>query len=709
MIQSIRSSKISKVVASYLALQLLLQMFQPTAMWALTGGPKQPEFNSFTPIGTSDMVDLSSGNFSYNIPIMDVGGYPLNLAYQSGVTMDQEASWVGLGWNLNVGQINRQVRGIPDDFKGDEMVYENNMKENVTVGVGVSVDVQVFGLERDENVGGSGESGSSNSSTGANNSSEDTGNVANVAENIGTISLGAKINYNNYTGVSFFPTFGLSFDVSESVAAGISLEGNAMDGPTVSPSVSLKGGLEDRSKKSAYDGSLNMGVSYNSTRGLSDFSISTSFTRSQLNEVEYEYADGTITEGTERGKALGSGSASGRISFSKPTMTPRKRTAYKDLAGTFSFSVGSSVQGTDFEGEISATAAFQQIKDKRKVEKAYGYDFTGFASAEDVIDYNRENDQVISKSLKALPVTNYTYDTYSVQAQGIGGQFRPYRSQVGHIYDEYVLDASHNFSLGVELEGGVGFHVGGNFTGIQVESSTGVWDTRARSRFIQNREDSEEVLGYEPVYYKYVGEHRIDQDLSLYEEELGGDSPIEMKISGSRFNKNAIPQYSKKVYNTQTDASGRQIEGVPSYEDLGIINNKLKRSRDFRNQSIQKISRGDLPNFYSNEYIEPWKERNNHGKDHHTAEVRVLKPDGSTYIFGETAYNLDKQETTFALRSGSEGDCTTGLVNYNSGDNSSSNSNGRDNFFNNTITPEYAHSYLSVSYTHLTLPTIYSV
>ena len=66
------------------------------------------------------MVDLSSGDMSYNIPLMDVGGYPLNLAYTAGVGMDQEASWVGLGWNLSVGQINRNVRGLPDDFNGTD-------------------------------------------------------------------------------------------------------------------------------------------------------------------------------------------------------------------------------------------------------------------------------------------------------------------------------------------------------------------------------------------------------------------------------------------------------------------------------------------------------------------------------------------------------------------------------------------------------------
>jgi len=123
MIHTIRTSKVSKVIACYLAIQMIVTIVQPSNIYALTSGPSQPEFNSFTPIGTSDMVNLSTGDFNYNIPIMDVGGYPLNLSYDSGVTMDQEASWVGLGWNLNVGQINRQVRGIPDDFKGDIIEY----------------------------------------------------------------------------------------------------------------------------------------------------------------------------------------------------------------------------------------------------------------------------------------------------------------------------------------------------------------------------------------------------------------------------------------------------------------------------------------------------------------------------------------------------------------------------------------------------------
>ena len=67
-----------------------------TTMYAQPG---QPETSSFTPIGT-DLVNLSTGDFTYNIPLMEVGGYPINISYQSGITMEQEASMVGLGWKI---------------------------------------------------------------------------------------------------------------------------------------------------------------------------------------------------------------------------------------------------------------------------------------------------------------------------------------------------------------------------------------------------------------------------------------------------------------------------------------------------------------------------------------------------------------------------------------------------------------------------------
>src|SRR5574344_941707 len=129
MLQRIRNSKWSKVVACLLVILMFTEIIDPISLYAITGGPSQPEMAGFTPKNTDNMVDLFSGDFHYTIPIMTVpgpnGGFPINLNYTSGVGMEQEASWVGLGWNLNPGAINRQVRGIPDDFHDDiiEKIY----------------------------------------------------------------------------------------------------------------------------------------------------------------------------------------------------------------------------------------------------------------------------------------------------------------------------------------------------------------------------------------------------------------------------------------------------------------------------------------------------------------------------------------------------------------------------------------------------------
>ncbi|PKP11527.1 MAG: hypothetical protein CVU08_12045, partial [Bacteroidetes bacterium HGW-Bacteroidetes-3] len=315
--KKIRTSKISKVISCYLAIQLILTTIQPMQLFALTSGPSQPEFNSFTPIGTSDMVDLSSGDFNYNIPVMDVGGYPLNLSYDSGVTMDQEASWVGLGWNLNVGQINRQVRGIPDDFKGDEMEYEKNLKDRITVGISAQLQPSLLGFEK---------------------------------EDYFKASLGLGINYCNYSGVSFTPSYGLSFDLSNSNNAivGMNVQTSATEGVTVSPYVSAR-----MISNQAINGDLNAGISYNSSRGLQNFSLGASMKNVQrISDKNSKF----------------SSSGSGTISFSNTTMTPRKRSAFQNINSTFSYSTGRDVGAVDGELELSATASVQKIKDAVKKE-----------------------------------------------------------------------------------------------------------------------------------------------------------------------------------------------------------------------------------------------------------------------------------------------------------------------------------------------------
>jgi YD repeat-containing protein len=69
----------------------------------------------------------ATGALSVNIPLLTVPGragldMPLNLSYTSGIKTRQQSTWVGLGWNFDLGSITRVVHALPDY---DQVTYEN--------------------------------------------------------------------------------------------------------------------------------------------------------------------------------------------------------------------------------------------------------------------------------------------------------------------------------------------------------------------------------------------------------------------------------------------------------------------------------------------------------------------------------------------------------------------------------------------------------
>ncbi len=103
-------------------------------------GPNAPEAAGFEPVDATDMVNLTNGDFTYVVPLMSVEGFPVSLSYHAGMTTDMDASWVGLGWYLNPGAINRSVTNTPDDWKGGTGINFNSFYKDTTH-YGVTVEV----------------------------------------------------------------------------------------------------------------------------------------------------------------------------------------------------------------------------------------------------------------------------------------------------------------------------------------------------------------------------------------------------------------------------------------------------------------------------------------------------------------------------------------------------------------------------------------
>lgn len=89
----------------------------------------QTEYSTYAPPGNVEMVDLATGNFRMNMPVLEIpgpeGSFSLPLHYRAGIGLNQEASWVGLGWSMNPGAITRSINQFPDDACGEPSVMIN--------------------------------------------------------------------------------------------------------------------------------------------------------------------------------------------------------------------------------------------------------------------------------------------------------------------------------------------------------------------------------------------------------------------------------------------------------------------------------------------------------------------------------------------------------------------------------------------------------
>lgn len=89
----------------------------------LVSAATEPKPASYQQYAESSFVNLHTGDVNVDVPVLTIPGrngmdYPILLKYHSGIQVGQEASPVGLGWELSVGSITRDVVGVPDDWCG---------------------------------------------------------------------------------------------------------------------------------------------------------------------------------------------------------------------------------------------------------------------------------------------------------------------------------------------------------------------------------------------------------------------------------------------------------------------------------------------------------------------------------------------------------------------------------------------------------------
>jgi len=452
-----RRSRRMRYIAFMLLFVFTCQLVAPNVSMALTTGPSQPEVQGFEPVGTTDMVDMFTGSFVYNIPLLDVEGYPVNISYHGGITMEQEASWVGLGWNINPGAINRTVRGVPDDFNGDTVAKDFNIKPEKTMRVGVGAGVELAGVGDP---------------------------VLSV-----NLSVGANLNVSNYRGVSCDFSLGGGVNVFHCVSAGVNMGVGSQTGASIDYNAGLSmSSSQTMSKDMACGVGVNVGSGYSTRSGVKDLNLSFSVTSSNGNG------------------GVSSISSSDNIPIGVKNFVPviTNSSTMSSIYGRVK--LGGEAFSLYFNGNINAM--FNVLTYSNDASRdAYGYLYMQNApSNKSVLDFTRDKDGMFNKSMQYLPPANMTYDIYSVSGQGTGGVFRPFRNDFGNVYDPYVTSGST--SKGGEVEIGLGetFEAGLDYNNSGTIISAGPWAQYQRTGTSKGftRNDTSKI--YENVFFKQAGE-----------------------------------------------------------------------------------------------------------------------------------------------------------------------------------------------------------
>lgn len=591
--------------AQFLLLIMLLNICQPLGAWALTSGPSQPEAMSFQPVGMTDMVDLFTGDFKYNIPLLEVDGYPINLNYQSGSGIDDEASWVGLGWNLNVGSINRQVRGIPDDFNGDEIVTEHSTKKKVTVGGRVTATAEFKGVAK---IGGS-------------------------------FSLG--IFNDNYTGIGaeIGVNAGLSFGLANSggltAGMGLGILSNTSSGVDVSPYVSLSL-VDKKNEDKSRSAGLSTSLTYNSRSGMKSLTLGQSYnqTGNSINAFQTSW------------------------SYNTGLVMPKIQVPYTSKYSSFSFSAGPTAVGAFFGVGGTGYVSTREVTNEELRNPGFGFLYAdkGKSLSNAVHDFTREKDNPIIPELPNLALPVHTPDLFNYNSQKGSGQFRLFRA-TGIVGDNEAVDISENKSLGVDV--GVGWIVHGGVSLYKQSAKTITRKWTKDNQYALNGDFQSYDKGNpkkEHVYFRKVDE-KVMMD-NLLTDKVNGRNAVAVDITGktakSYFNKNeggqSIDEKIEKAdrqlkatnitYLTAAEANNHGLEKkINTYPFLYNSNNSAQWGTFTPELQINSRSRVDSD-------LNP---DNKIKKAHHISEITVTETDNSRQVYGIPVYNKKQKEYSFAI------------------------------------------------------------
>ena len=456
-----------KGMSLFLVLTLLGEIFYPTYANALTSGPASPEFTSFEPVATTDMVDPFTGEFTYNLPVLQIpgadgGGYAMSLSYHSGVTPEEEASWVGYGWTLNAGAINRGKVGYPDEFENVSVRKFNKMVPNWTISAVENINIEI--VSQDEAQRRKDQKGASQNDKVVGKSvmyenSESANSIPGFGGGgSGGVNLGysQSLRYNNYSGV--LKTYGMSVGFKGMASLNMNFAGGgATFGYSVNPLAIVKSylnakvhNLDERMEKADCKTESKL-MKRNERRQRRNSSsanrVLNSYMSNRFFSTNFHSNQNLQYPGLSMAKTYG-----------------------KSWNFTGTFGVEAWMIGLDLGYSGNANVNINEPETELKVN---GYMHTPFWSEMNDYDdmnnnvsgdYYIENETNFKKTTRSLGVPFGGADAFSVSGEGVGGGFRLHHTTIPHYYQTALTNKEIIQNLGIELAVGqtiaVGLNVG---------------------------------------------------------------------------------------------------------------------------------------------------------------------------------------------------------------------------------------------------------
>ncbi len=571
--------------AAVLLVSFLLEWFTPVALLALTSGPHQPEFASFEPVATTNMVSEFNGSLTYNLPVIDVpgpdgSGYSMSLSYHSGTTADEEASWVGYGWTLNAGSIQHQIRGIPDDARDEKVDYFNRTRTNETYAIGYNLGLQLF--SKDFGVG---------------------------------VGYNKMMRYNNFTGFSVVS--GYKVAIANLIDVGYNVEdGQGKFSATVTPAKFLQ---------AAYSSSLRAKIGEKFKQGMQALSEGCQATAAaRFNEAQSATSELSAVTTAGPGIAavidqhINSTFAVSPSAIESPEYTGESF----DINFKFSPDFVPFVPGAIAPLSVGVNGSYSYSKGAGYKERStYGYLYQHEVglNAEPMQDYSIEREAPFTKRDRYLYIPYSGADVYSVNGDGPAGSFRAQNTLTPMLRPARSESSTGLYNVGLDFTAGphlgVGFDLSGGDKSLTTSGIPGYAGVAFTKSSVQDAQ-----------YFRFTN------DLGGYLSMTASDTP-------EAFNPYYTSSFSR-VVNSNERVGRSTFVGYATNDQMTKVLSNGSRTKHYYSYSQEA---GNSSNTRAEQYLDRTEAKI---KDA-VGEFALSGADGKRYVYGLPVYSRFEKSLQF--------------------------------------------------------------